>query len=300
MRRLFLLLVAFWSVACSQSPVASTEVTPVFAFTEAVVGPNRLPIGIIQNGSPLNDPTAVVTATFFNLDIDKTKPIGTSTAIYFGKGLPAAVYVATFDFAMAGNYGVQIDTTIAGTTAQANVQLTVLERAIAPKIGDLAIAAKTLTAATVTDPLELSSAAVTEPSLYATSLDDALAAKKPIALLFATPGFCRTAVCGPSVKVYADLAKTFGSEITFIHSEIYRFPFGDSFAQQNAIFQTAMNEGRNLTDEERKAGVSDAYYAWKLQSEPWLFLIDSKGVIVGRYEGGLTQEELTPALAALN
>ena len=65
-------------------------------------------------------------------------------------------------------------------------------------------------------------------------------------------------------------------------------------------FQTAMNEGRNLTDAERKAGVSDAYYAWKLQSEPWLFLIDSKGVIVGRYEGGLTQEELLPALAALN
>ena len=300
MRRLFLILVAFWSVACSQAGSTSSAVTPVFAFTEAVVGPNRLPIGIIQNGSPLNDPTAVVTATFFNLDIDKTKPIGSSTAIYYGKGLPAAVYVATFDFAVAGNYGVQIDTTIAGTTAQANVQLTVLERAIAPKIGDLAIAAKTLTAATVADPIELSSAAVTEPSLYATSLDDALAAKKPIALLFATPGFCRTAVCGPSVKVYADLAKTYGSQITFIHSEIYRYPFGDSFAQQNAIFQTAMNEGRNLTDAERKAGVSDAYYAWKLQSEPWLFLIDSKGVIVGRFEGGLTQEELTPVLAALN
>ena len=300
MRRLFLLLVAFWSVACSQAGGTSSAVTPVFAFTEAVVGPNRLPIGIIQNGSPLNDPTAAVTATFYHLDTDKTKPIGSSTAVYYGKGLPAAVYVATFDFAVAGNYGVQIDTTIAGTTAQANVQLTVLERAIAPKIGDLAIAAKTLTAATVADPTELSSAAVTEPSLYATSLDDALAAKKPIALLFATPGFCRTAVCGPSVKVYADLAKTYGSEITFIHSEIYRFPFGDSFAQQNAIFQTAMNEGRNLTDEERKAGVSDAYYAWKLQSEPWLFLIDSKGVIVGRFEGGLTQEELTPALAALN
>jgi hypothetical protein len=55
-----------------------------------------------------------------------------------------------------------------------------------------------------------------------------------------------------------------------------------------------------LTDAERKAGVSDAYYAWGLQSEPWLFLINSKGVIVGRYEGGLTQEELAPALATLD
>ncbi len=299
-RRLIFVLVACLLVGCGPSTAATGDVTPVFAFTEAVVGPNRLPLGIIQNGSPLNDPSALVTATFYNLDIDKTKAIGNSKAIYYGKGLPAAVYVAAFDFPVAGNYGVQIDTVIAGQSSQANIQLTVTERAIAPKIGDLARSAKTLTTATVTDPKELSSAAIEEPSLYATSLDEALVAHKPIALLFATPGFCRTAVCGPSLKVFAALAKTYGSTVTFIHSEIYRFPFGDSFAQQNEIFQKAMNEGRNLTDAERKTGVSDAYYAWNLQSEPWLFLINSNGVIVGRYEGGLTQEELSPVLAKLN
>lgn len=298
-RRLFVLFVAFWLVACTQSPATSTNITPVFAFTEAVVGPNRLPIGIIQDGTPLNDPNAVVTATFFNLDTDKTKPLGTSTATYYGQGLPAAVYVASFDFPVAGNYGVQITTNTAGSTAQSNVQLTVLERAIAPKIGDLAIPVLTLTTTNVADPKELSSAAITDSSLYATSLDAALTAKKPIAILFATPGFCRTAVCGPSLKVFAELAKTYGTTITFIHSEIYRYPFGESFAKQNELFQIAMNEGRNLTDAERKTGVSDAYYAWKLQSEPWLFLIDSNGIIVGRYEGGLTQEELSPALSAL-
>ncbi|MFM2309214.1 MAG: hypothetical protein RLY87_1335 [Chloroflexota bacterium] len=298
-RRLCMLCVAFWLLACGQSPAAKTDITPVFAFTEAVVGPNRLPLGIIQNGSPLNDPNAVITATFFNLDTDKTKPLGTSTAKYYGQGLPAAVYVATFDFPVAGNYGVQITTTTGAATSQANVQLTVLERAIAPKIGDVAMSVATLTNTSVADPKELSSAPVTDPSLYATSLDAALLANKPIAVLFATPGFCRTAVCGPSLKVFAELAKVHSPAITFIHSEIYRYPFGDSFAKQNEIFQIAMNEGRNLTDAERKTGVSDAYYAWKLQSEPWLFLIDSKGIIVGRYEGGLTQEELTPALTAL-
>ena len=298
--RLVLVFCACFAVSCSVTPSAPAAVTPVFAFTEAVVGPNRLPLGIIQNGSPVNDPTAVVTTTFYNLDIDKSKPIGSSTATYYGNGLPAAVYVATFDFPVAGNYGVKIDTVIAGQSAQSNLQLTVSERAIAPKIGDLAIAAKTLTTTSVADPKELSSSAVTEPSLYATSLDDALAARKPIAVLFATPGFCRTAVCGPSVTVFGELARQYGATVTFIHSEIYRYPFGDSFKQQTEVFQNAMNEGRNLTDAERKAGVSDAYYAWGLQSEPWLFLINSKGVIVGRFEGGLTQEELTPVLATLD
>jgi hypothetical protein len=284
--------------ACSQAPTAA--VTPVFAFTEAVVGPNRLPIGLIQNGSPLNDPAATVTATFYDLDVSKETAIGSSTATYYGAGLPAAVYVATYDFPRAGNYGVQIDTVVGGQTSQSKLQLTVLERAVAPKVGDLAISAKTLTSTSVADPVELSSSTQRDPALYATSLDEALAAKKPIALLFATPGFCRTAVCGPSLQVFEGLAKTYGSDVVFIHSEIYRYPFGDSFAKQSEVFQNAMTAGRNLNDEERKVGVSDAYYAWGLQSEPWLFLIDSAGVIVGRYEGGLTSEELSPALAALN
>ena len=290
LRRLLVVLTLLVITACAQQPSAGAAVTPVFAFTEAVVGPNRLPIGIIQNGSPINDPAATVTATFFNLDVAKDKPIGSATATYYGAGLPAAVYVAQFDFPVAGNYGVQIDTVIGGQTSQAKVQLTVLERAVAPKIGDAAISVATLTTASVADPAMLSSSTERDPALYAVSLDAALAAKKPIAVLFATPGFCRTAVCGPSLKVFASLAKTYGSSVVFIHSEIYRYPFGDSFAKQSEVFQTAMNKGRNLTDEERKVGVSDAYYAWGLQSEPWLFLIDSSGTIVNRYEGGLTTE----------
>ena len=54
-----------------------------------------------------------------------------------------------------------------------------------------------------------------------------------------------------------------------------------------------------LTDAEAATGLSDAMVAWKLQSEPWLFLIDAKGMIAGRYEGGLTKEELGPALEKL-
>jgi hypothetical protein len=45
----------------------------------------------------------------------------------------------------------------------------------------------------------------------------------------------------------------FGAKITFIHSEIYRYPFGDSFSQQNAIFQkTITTDGRNLTNTDAK------------------------------------------------
>lgn len=302
MRALVSVVVLALLVGCGQA-TPTTTLTPVFAFTEAVVGPNRLPIGIIQDGSPVNDPAAQVTLRFFDLakDPNGANPLGDATATYYGAGLPAAVYVANFDFPTAGNWGVEVQVLRAGMTepSVSRLQLAVSERAIAPKVGDAAVVADTLTPTSVSDTSQLVSSNDVNLALYQVNLRDALASQRPVALLFATPGFCRTAVCGPSLQVFAQLQQQFGADVDFIHSEIYRFPFSDSFAQQNDIFQQAMREGRALTDAERKVGVSDAYYAWGLQSEPWLFLIDRNGVIVKRYEGGLTIEELTPDVQAL-
>ena len=57
-RLLIFLLLALLLVACAQQPTRSGQVTPVFAFTEAVVGPNRIALGLIRDGSPVNDPGA--------------------------------------------------------------------------------------------------------------------------------------------------------------------------------------------------------------------------------------------------
>ena len=117
--------------------------------------------------------------------------------------------------------------------------------------------------------------------MYQISLDDALKSGKPTALLFATPGFCKTATCGPSLKVLQDLQKTYGDTMNFIHVEVYKYPFGESAQRQDG------------------SGLSDSMVGWHLQSEPWLFLIDAKGIIAARFEGGITNEELEPALKRL-
>lgn len=297
----WLVLGVLLSACTSIAPTSNVQLTPVFAFTETVVGPNRLPIGIIKDGTPVNDPTAKITLRFYQLDVDAKKAVGEVPATYYGQGLPAAVYVANYTFPSAGNWGVEVLMQLSDMTAptSAKLQLPVSERAIAPKVGDKAIRVDTLTTTSVPNVAYLSSESTPDVTLYQTSLATALDQKRPIALLFATPGFCRTAVCGPSLKVFAELHHTYGDKITFIHSEIYRYPFGESFAQQSDVFSQAMKETRNLTDAERKIGVSDAYYAWGLQSEPWLFLIDSNGIITARFEGGLTSEELSPMLEQL-
>lgn len=301
-RWLILLLTTLLIAACGQQPTRTGgPVTPVFAFTEAVVGPNRIALGLVRDGSPVNDPGAKIHLRFFDLN-DTSAPVKIEAdAIYYGQGLPAAIYVAYPTFDRAGNWGIEVQTTLSGQSepSVARLRLEVKERSEVPNVGDRAILVKTPTVRDVPDPSHLSSGRVEDLSMYQISLDEALQNGKPTALLFATPAFCRTAVCAPSLSVMQELQKTYGDRMNFIHVEVFRYPFRESFEAQMVVFQKLAQEGRAPRPEERNVGLSDPMIAWGLQSEPWLFLIDANGVIVARYEGGITREEMTPALENL-
>ncbi len=95
--------------------------------------------------------------------------------------------------------------------------------------------------------------------------------KKPIVLLFATPQFCQSRVCGPVVDEAAQVQRDFGDKAEFIHMEIYN-------------------------DNDPSKGVRPQVRAFHLPSEPWLFVIDSKGVIRTAIEGAFNVQELTDAV----
>ena len=255
------------------------DVSPQFAFSEAVVGRNRIAIGLLRNGGPLNDPGAKVRLRFFDLDEQNSPVKFEADAKYFGEGLPAGFYVAYPTLDKAGNWGVEIQTQLPGQVQPSisKLALKVKEKSDVPNVGQPAIATKT---ATVNDtPLEqLSSGQNPNPAMYQLSLDAALTSGKPTALLFATPAFCSSATCGPSLAVMEGLQKTYGDKMNFIHVEVYKYPFSESAA---------------------KGELSAPMTAWGLRSEPWLFLIDAKGTIAARFEGGITKEEIGPALEKL-
>ncbi len=315
LRRLFpiLVLLAALLASCGQaatSPTAASptagaapagDVAPVFAFSEAVAGKNRIAIGLVRNNTPLNDPTAKVHLRFFDLDDADPQIKFESDATYYGQGLPAAFYVAYPTFDKPGNWGVEIQTQLSGQAAPSvsKQRLEVKDRSNVPIIGQPAIVTKTLTVKDVPDPAQLSSGTQVDPAMYQISLDQALTNGKPTALLFATPAFCKTATCGPSLDVMQGLQKQYGSKVNFIHSEVYKYPFDQSVQLQQDAMQKSTKENRAPTPDELSAGLSDAMVAWKLSSEPWLFLIDAKGIVVGRYEGGITKEEMGPALEKL-
>jgi hypothetical protein len=100
--------------------------------------------------------------------------------------------------------------------------------------------------------------------------------REPIVLLFATPEFCQSRVCGPVVDVAEQAKQVYGDEAAFIHMEIY-----------------------NENDPAR--GVRPQVRVFHLPSEPFLFAIDRRGIVRDTVEGAfglkLMQKAVEKAIA---
>lgn len=100
--------------------------------------------------------------------------------------------------------------------------------------------------------------------------------REPIVLLFATPRFCQSRVCGPVLDVAEQAKQEYGDKATFIHMEIYN-------------------------DNDPGRGVRPQVRAFHLPSEPYLFTIDRRGVVKDAIEGAfglkLMHEAVDKAIA---
>lgn len=261
-------------------PASGDTYVPVLAASTLEVGPNRLPLGIVQNGTPVNDPDLKPHLRFYYLDAeDNTRVRSEMDAVYRGEGLPLGVYVAYPTLDQAGAWGIEVEIPRpGGAPSVSRIRVSVLESSGIPAVGDAALPSENLTIADVPELQQLTSDSQPDPELYQMTIADALAARKPFLLTFATPGFCQTAVCAPNIQVVKRLKQSFGEQVNFLHIEVYPYPFGESFQQQRLV--PVMTE-------------------WNLRTEPWTFLVDAQGIIQARYEGGITLAELEPALRQL-
>jgi hypothetical protein len=163
---------------------------------------------------------------------------------------------------------------IGGYRIQAIGQLDVRKSTFSPAIGAKAPASETPTlASTGSDLAKLSTATTPDPELYETSVAQALAAKEPFVVTFATPKFCASRACGPVVDVVDDMRKEFQSRgVQFMHVEVYK-------------------------DNDPKQGVNRWMREWNLQTEPWVFVVGADGKIAAKFEGSASADELRAAIA---
>ena len=245
-------------------------------------GTRRLAFGLnAGSGAFIYAPTAVYVAKSAGAPAEgpflapadpMTVPPADRSAQNAGPGGIQAIYAARLPIPAAGTYTVLTITHTSQGLIGAPGEIAVAKSSPIPDVGQRAPDIATDTPATVAGNLSLLTTRRPPEPMHSASLNQVLG-KRPIALLFSTPQFCVSRVCGPVTDVTVALQHEFGHRITFIHEEVY-----------------AHNQP--------KAGLRAQMKAFHLETEPWLFTINRHGIITARLEGAFGTTELAHALEA--
>jgi hypothetical protein len=186
---------------------------------------------------------------------------------------PKAIYVAHVPLGTGGRRAILAVARLDGRmVAAAPLQVSVsADPTGPPNVGQKAIKVQTPTVASAGGVAKVDTRIPPAPDLEQVSLASVLG-HKPIALLFATPQFCQSRTCGP-VEDIVEQARhnAANARFAFIHVEVYN-------------------------NNNPAKGFRPQLAAWRLPTEPWLFVIDSHGVIRARFEGAFGASEVQAAL----
>jgi hypothetical protein len=268
------------------------EIQPLITTSELVVGMNRFAFGLLKGNKLLND--AEVTLKLYATDglepslVAEVKtpyqiasnlkqersvhhhPDGTEH-VHGDKSGIQGLYVAQLNFSRAGDWGIEL--LVGQRSGPADIvrfAVTVLDAPATPALGSPAPPSRNLIASDVKNLSQIDTSPRPDPRLHQVRIADAIAQRKPQLIVFATPQFCTSRMCGPVVEIVRTLLPAYGKRVAFIHQEIWQ-----DFASKKA-FPTV--------DE------------WRLSTEPWIFIVDDQGIIRGKFEGLVTARELEISL----
>lgn len=250
------------------------------------IGPNRYPFGVFTAGKDQVDDADV--ALYFAKNEEapvqgplparvtslETKPAYSSQGE--GAGEATTVYVVPeVDFDRRGPW-----TAIAMLKGENGLEASRVPSPVVgsysgvPKPGEKAPVIQTPTAADVGGDLEKIDTRVPPDQMHEVNFAEAVG-KKPVVLVFATPAFCESRVCGPVVDVAQQVSDSFGDKVDFIHMEVFN-------------------------DNDPGKGVRPQMRAYGLPTEPWTFLVDRKGMVRDRIEGAYGVSELEAAVREIS
>ena len=198
----------------------------------------------------------------------------------------AGVYVSPdVTFPDAGIWNASVTASVdGGAPLTLDAAFTVYPEHRIPAPGDEALATKNLTVdskdapAVAIDSRAQNGDDVPDPELHDTTIAAAMKAGRPALVQFATPVYCMSYFCGPTVEAQEELAAEYGDVAAFIHVEIWR--------------------------DHNESVVNRAAADWLLRdgglTEPWMFLIGADGTIVERWGPLFDMTEVRAALDGLS
>lgn len=179
-------------------------------------------------------------------------------------------------FDRAGRWGLAITPLASSSGPQKPVTLEfqVKEKSFTPAIGEPAPASVTATAST-DEQLSSLCSRLPPDDMHQVSIDQSVMEGRPFVVVFASPSFCQSRLCGPITDLVLSLEDKYQDRLDFIHVEPYDL-------------ELAREEGRlELTATSKE---------WGLHSEPWVFIVDKQGNVAAKFEGILSRGELEEAI----
>lgn len=264
---------------------------PVAISSDVAVGENRFVMGLLdQEGLPASD--ATLHYAFIAPDGSPSSEVDATaiTTPLSGSGESAVgeigVYVASVTFDVPGQWQVAVDGSLENgeTLEPVTVDFTVREATLSPAIGAPAPRSVQTILSDVADISEIDTS--TEPIVeeHTMTIADAVTSGRPTVIVFATPAFCTSRICGPTKDIVDTLYPEYSDRVNFVHVEPYDVPRARA-GQCAPDFSDCILP--IITSE------------WGLRTEPWVFTVDAAGNIAGKYEGVVSAEELAAALQTL-
>lgn len=262
------LVTAACGAGTAESPSRTIGVDP--QNSALLVGVNRVSLALLdEQRRPLAGARA-------SLDIGgaggtfETRPLEDIGPQY--GGIP--IYVTHANLPQVGEYLLTVHATKGGTAYRGEAHVRVVEHGSEIAVGARAPA---VSQPIITTPgvtiAQLDSGSPPDPWHDAT-VADGLARHMPMVLFFGEPGFCKSQTCGPTVDILRQLYASFGGRMLFEHIEDH--------------FPAAPDE----------TGVDNpGFDAFGLRTEPWVYMVNSRGIVSDRFEGPVTLHELQQSAA---
>jgi hypothetical protein len=241
---------------------------------ELLKGSARYAFGLVDTDGPVS---GARTTVYLGPDPAKPPTLTVPGTELTDEGLTGrGLYVAQVPFPAAGTYYVAVVAETRKGLLKGGTKVTVAKSSKSPVPGAKMPAIKTPTTANLLGANPLCSRRPKPCTMHNVSLDAALRNGKPTVVVFAAPAFCQTELCGPDVEIVQSFAKKHAGKANFLHVEAYRGA-------------TNPTNGK----------LAPALEAMHFDTEPWLYVVDRKGVVTARISGAFASSELAAQLGKL-
>ena len=264
---------------------AEAQFLPVVMSSLVTVGPQRFLYNVLDSSyRQLAAPDVASHVDFYAIERDPGSPADSAQATYLSSGLGRGLYRASVDFDCVGEWGAEVVVELPdGSTASERLRFAVYPVGSTPSVGASAPLSESLTALTEEEAGRISTDEHPYLLAYDKSVAETVTSGRPSLVFFATPAFCQTGFCGPTVDLVKSVAKDYEGDVEFVSVEPYEL-------------RMTVNGLQPRLDESGQLQPVQAALDYGIPVEPYLFLVDAEGKVFAKFEGIVGGDELRAAI----